>query len=497
MAFIGAYALSIHTTFLQAIPDPIFQVDSGSYLDPVLCRLYAGTFALTPARSAGYPLFLLLLLSLTKSLYAVLWVQHFLLLSTGLLAAFLYYRVFYPSIITATLVFFFVSISPTALISAHSIMTETVYTWMACWGTLLLFLCLEKYRIGLWILLGVTVSLAIWIRPVGWSLAVACLTGLAFHRPRLAAVRGFLSFALSTAILTGAISFYNLSHHGFFGLAQFTGLPLIGPTAHLLDVDRIPDPQLRQILTPFYRDQTMKLNDWDWVRYAPDGPVQAIARADTYRQRLDWTLADLARLAIRQHPVRFLREQAVLFSDFILHRSAIPSIYLLQDYTMFVYRGLGLVDPYLRAYPLARRLIRHDVRESIPYVTFARQLLHAKNQAEAERCLAHMQAVDIYHYSNVLALLRPLRALFDNWRWLCVCALVSILLLGLRSGRRSPPVILLVIITLNIVLANVADPDGRYALPIEPLYIVLFAAGMEFLVRNVTERMSPSERISR
>ncbi len=482
-----SYVLGLHFVFLRAIPDPLFHPDSAAYLKPSLEFLTTGRFTVTIERSCGYPYFLLGLLKASPSLSVVLWSQHLLLLITAGLSGFFFYRFFYPSSIWAVMIFCWTAISPLSMWASHSILTETVYSFFCVLGVGMLFWARQQSRWGPWVLLGLVVPFALWIRPSGWALFVGCVVGLLWPQT-LNQRRAFLGFGVAFIMGFSAFCCESFLQRGYWGLARFTGMTLFGATAQFLDLEKVSPESTRRALEPFYHDKTLrqKLPNKDWVRYGDDGPVRALVRSGVRHEALDRTLVGLSRQAFSQRPISFLAGEAKDMVSFFWQGFAIPEIYLTRQYTFFVYRGLDLFWRFTESIPSVRPFLIHTPTKTAPYQEALNRWMHAADQEEAAAAVAEMNAKDFFRYERVLILWKPLKVFFVLWGSIPLFTLLATMLSWHDKRVRGMLIILWVVILGHIALSVLSAPDPRYGVALEPLFFMGLAAGG----KGVSERFA-------
>jgi hypothetical protein len=146
----------------------------------------------------------------------------------------------------------------------------------------------------------------------------------------------------------------------------------------------------------------------------------------------------------------------------------------------YVYRGLSIFSKFSGPYPGIWQWIPVTREQLSPYMVLTSQLAHTKNNKEEQLLLDQIEAADIFHYQDVLMFLAPFLVLFRHWQWLPILALGSAGFLLWTDPKHRRLVSILVFLTfVHVILSNLAAPDPRYALPLEPLFIVLLVAGID------------------
>ncbi len=480
-ALLVSWAVATHITFIVAVPDPIFQPDSGSYLDPALHILFGSSFALSVERTVGYPLFLSLLLKLVPHLWIVLIAQHSLALLSGFLSAFIYYRFIKNSLLSAAFVFFLSAALPVSVIFAHSILSETLYTFSLIFFVWLFLKAIENPSPLPSFLSGVCAACAALVRPVGRSLIAAGMLGLiVLSRARRGAGQRWLFAALGAASVLLAVSEFNWKTHGFFGIDQMSGPALFCSTARYLDLAQISDEKVRAILKICHDRHSGKMADGEWLYGSKDGPIQQL-RGIYPEMSLYRLLNQLAWTAIQAHPFLFIADRFSLMVKFFWAYSAIPDIYLNREFTFFIYRGLLLFEKATAKTPSASTLTRYGPRETAAYFARIRPLL----THQVENPVGYLQSIDsqdVYRFSDVLLWWWPMQKGFWIVRWLPFLALFSGCGLCFLAETRTPAIFLLLVIGAHSFVSSLASfQDPRFADPIMPLYSILAVGGIQRL----------------
>ena len=183
------------TTVIPWLAGPLaafYEQDSGGYLHPALSALAGGNFELSGSRSFLYPGFLLVVLSLFKSIPALISVQAVMCLITAVSLAALPWmatigikltpsiRILRSYLSAASLILFF-HYGPIAY-STQALMPEMLYTMLSVL-VLLLSILLLRMTVPIWILIGCGIGLYLtaatfYVRP-SWGVAMVA-SGLLF-----------------------------------------------------------------------------------------------------------------------------------------------------------------------------------------------------------------------------------------------------------------------------------------------------------------------------
>lgn len=434
-AAVLVYVLWQRLQFFLVFPNPFFQPDSGSYLAPALQKLFATGFTVSDFRSLGYPLFLTVILFFTRSLAGILLVQHLISLLTAAGTAYICWKYFEATDQAAWLIFLLTALLPRHVVYSHTVMSEILYSGLLVLNVACVLQILRNNQLSYWVTLGVGLFLAMWVRQSGKSLVVATIIVLAVHqfksqqnwKPMIVGCSIFVA-------LWGAACALNLTTRGFWGLERYTGIPLYGTVAR-------------------YDHPEKEFADPNWVRFDPNGPVSSM-RKTIGEENLDSQLTQMSVDIIRRHPGIFFLDQAKAFFDFIFNRSGRPE--RLTDKQLSMQTGLSWYA---------------NVGKKLPP---AATLLSTRSGREQK----------LYPYEPTLStvLLWPWTGLVQ---WIAAAGFfLSCLALRQRKYRREI-LALWLIIALHILSSNLGgDKDGRHAIPLEPLYLMLMAVGVSQIIKN-------------
>lgn len=441
MAFI---AILLHFQYLRVIPFPIFQPDSPTYYLPAIDLLEKGQFTLSPERTPLYSVILYGVLGLTGDFFYVIFLQHLLSIAGAFLMGWVAFRFFNVSKSAAIFVGCFITLLPGQLTFAHHVMTEMPYTFFLSLFVFLFFQAMKNNRFLWWGLSGLTLACLMLLRPVGIGVAGSfVLTATIFFRQKNL-WRG-CAVALAVFIcITGAWSFRNWHRHGFFGLSNLGPKAFFAKTAHLLEVEKLEDSQVKSALEPIYKAYPDKIHESNWVCFDKNGPVQVLSHQGFEK------FMQLALIAIGSHPGRFMMGQLADFAEFIFKRSAGPQFIISKEFSV-----VSGVDAYWKT---TDKYIRIKPDEFEPYFNRLRQYRLYPFDREGILAIVLMPIPLLLYVIPALALLAGLLMLRD-------------------PQRRQPVFMLLMIVLTHIVLTNLgADKTPRHAIPIESLYLLLLAA---------------------
>ncbi len=455
-------ALCVRLRLFFFIPDPIFEMDSGTYFLPALDRLFNGHFSLSDTRTPGYPLFLFGCFSLFPHFLSVLVAQHLVALATAVLLGVCHYFVFERSVWKSSLLAFVCAVSSGQILFAHTVMSEILYTFFLVAAVFLFFVAEKQGRWWLWAGCATCAFLSLFVRPVGQALAAPLILFLAkdWRRNKI----GASVFAAVFVTLMVAWCGTNYFRKGFFGMSRLGGIAVFGTSAHLLDVDRVKDERVRSLLKPVYEKMPSSgRQDPNWVRFDKAGPVGALRNGGFTDEELDRTCKKLTMLAISHHPLVFLKDQASEFVRFVWQRSGAPKYIISKEFS--VIGGLTLYEKATEKDPRYARLLNFQEVNSATY-------------------FSRLQEHRLYPYE-----------IQDPWFWWLApvkfiefMVLVTGFGLGIfclfRAPKKKEVLFLMLVSAFHIVLTNLGgDSTGRHAIPVEPLCLLLSVYGAGQLFR--------------
>jgi hypothetical protein len=456
------YAAYIRFALVHVLPDPTFTPDSEDYLHPVFNFLGHGKFDLENQRTPGYPFFLFCLLRITHSFLPILVIQHGLTLATAALAAILYYRFFEKSVGCALFLFFWVSVLPQEVAYGQMILTETLYAFLVMVFLVGFLNGAINSGTAAWLFVGMVVSIAILTRPVGWTLFLTVWIALPFFQKGRPLLHSLIMFSLPFVTVMGMYLGYNQLSRNFTGFDQMGGVVLFDSTARFLDVESIPDRDLRNLLLPIWKKYRREIDNPNWVYGSVNSPVKAIQQDPRYKERAMTVMTALAIRAIKDHPFQFLNTQFRLLIYFFRY----GSVPYLQPKADAFYQGLPVYWNATIPYPAARDWLTFkpdDIR------THFDQIRHSP----------------AYPYQATTLFTKPLYFIPETMCWLPMMALMGFLILFRRRDVQPLVGFFLVVIFIHILLTNLArgiESEVRYAIPLEPMYCILILAGFRKLI---------------
>ncbi len=460
------YALFFHWRVLNVIPDPFFFPDSGAYLKPVFQSLYGLPINSQTTRLLGYPHFLTFLLNFHCGFWSVLLVQHLFVLIYSTVSGWVYYQHFDRSLPRALVVTAMIAALPKHLVYAHAILTETLYTTLQIIVlTLLLHQDRSRKETFVFALIGgFTIFFAFLTRQIGLVLlATALFSAIVSRKKSLGPFKSLAMLSVSiflvfTSLRVGAI--------GGSELPSFAANSFFATTFQFVEKQNIDDRQIRDILQPILSKEPSLLADSDWALYNPEGPIKRLQILSRSPPNLAFTLVGIALRAIATHPCRYVTHQARQFWRFIWTSSRRPPYLFSKELTLA--RGLEIYGNITADLPIARQLVSFKPENGSSY-------------------FAKMESIALYPFS-----LGKENLLF--WPWVILVGFIptvalagSVALVATEKLRKSTLIVLFLIFA-HIGFTNLFSfPDSRYAIPLEPLYVILASAFFACIGRRISE----------
>lgn len=399
---------------------------------------------------------------------AVLWIQHLLWLGAAFVTARLYQVGFRRSPGESAVVFLLTAVLPRGVVYAHSVLSETVFTFLALSGLYLFVRARASGPTNVWGWSGALAGAALLVRPTAWSWAIPMM-GLSLWR-RTTRVSRYVPFALFTtafALVVVAMSLLNVPLRGFFGLARLGGAALFGTTAQYLDPSRISDGRVRDALSPIYamEGSRERLRSPGWVRHDPAGPVETLRRLVPDAAHLDRLVGQLARQAILDRPFAFIGNQTRDIFEALFLGTRRPPGRLSKEHS--VADGLMFLEDTVIRYPVITRWL-------------------AFQPARGKDYFQRLSTRTAYPYEPGPF---PLSVLWP-YAWLVgalpTLALLSTLVILREPNLRWSVAVLWTVILLNTAMNTLGGGGGqiRYQIPLEPLFVVLTVAGFGTLIER-------------
>lgn len=457
---------AIHLAFINVVPDPFFQPDSIGYFQPALNFINNKPLDLSSRRTFGYPGFVLILLALTKKFSVIIILQHGLHILYSALTGWIGFRFiklpFWAAIFTGLMV----CLLPAHIVYAHSILSETSFTCLLILNLWLFFYSLQKNNIIISIAHASLTLLAITFRPAGLALILAFSLGYWTLSPRQNRMKRLVIYSSTCLFLLLSWSTYNLAKNGYFGLLQKNDEILFASAGYLLDVSKVENKEIRNALIPVYDTHRDKIHDVTWMMFNKEGAIQSIKNISSSDKDLRNIMNSLAFQAISRHPIRYGIRLMQQMKNYLLYGSLTPHWFILpKEY--FLYKGLK---------------IYWEQTESMPAM---RDFLVYKPQAHQSYIL-QVSRKKVFPYDKEAPLSRVLKPISSAGIWLpsATCLIAFVMLLKPKLPRRNKGItaLLLAMILGHLLIQSIGGFDRRYAIPIEPLYPLLFFMGLNNLI---------------
>ncbi|HEY4811296.1 MAG TPA: glycosyltransferase family 39 protein [Solirubrobacteraceae bacterium] len=220
--------------------------DAGLYLFAAGSDIFANT-----QHPAGYPFFLRLLHHLGDNLLFTIGVQHVLGIASGLLLYKAVRRTNAPpwlGLLPAAVVFF----GGTGLFLEHSIMSDSLFTFLQAVGVYAAIRALYDHRLRWSLLVGAAIGLSFWDRTVALSSAVLIPIVLLCAAP--GGIRRRLLSALTVTVTVVALiaSYVGSQYYftGYLGYEQQSAWNLYGRVATFVDCSTFKPPSGTRFLCP-------------------------------------------------------------------------------------------------------------------------------------------------------------------------------------------------------------------------------------------------------
>lgn len=448
--------LKVHADFFHVFPNPFFQSDSSSYLTPVLSLLFNGTFPLSPIRTPGYPLFLAGILSVFSTYSSVLVIQHILHLLTASVIGFIYFRFFNSSLKIAVIIGFISAVLARPLVYAHTFMSDNFFAFLFIIALAFFLIATQRNSLLLWILTGFSVALAFMVRPAAWALFASLALGTWVLVEKKYRMRSFGTFIGTVTLLLFSFSGINWVRTGYFGLCRLGPITLFGSTAYLLSPETIANETVREVLRKIYKKDLGRFGDQNWVMYNPEGPAEALRKLKM-SQDLDQVLSELSRQTLLEHPIRYSFDQFKMLVRFLFEGPKRPQRMIPKENTYLL--GMQRMDQFTQEFPQSLLFQARDTNSRNPQFISDNGLF----PFDKKGWLAHF-----------------LWPVVTCMTWMPISSVVLTLFCIFLPETRGRSLFFLSLICTHIILSNVgAGIDGRYGIPLEPIYILLFVAGVE------------------
>ncbi len=341
VSFAGAIVFVNRAIWMTSQMLPCLFPDSGTYLRGA------------PMRTVGYPLFLQAALMASDDFRWIVPIQLNVLLGSFVVMAWAV-----GSLLESRLVMLIVGVSLFVtiplLFNASNVISEAMFTAAICLHVAAVCRLLHTNSRLAGLVVGLTIGLAIVIRPAGYSFLV-CLPVLLFLvRDHWRPVTGLVLGGLGIVLLTATMVQYQ--RFGFVGTQAIGGLSLVGHVAPVITEDLENDyPELtRRIarrLSPYVQDlqePSPPLQHWRKTKESYNALLwdQIVPEIKAYLQEREPALAGaereirsnelamaIARSAVRSRPVWYTRHFFAhyygLWETFVLDRPAMEEYFVL------------------------------------------------------------------------------------------------------------------------------------------------------------------------
>ncbi|MCG3205103.1 MAG: hypothetical protein KCHDKBKB_01820 [Elusimicrobia bacterium] len=459
--------LCAHFNLFFIFPAPFFQPDSGGYFHPAVSLVYRFQFSLSEIRTPGYPLFLYLILTFTKSFFGVIIIQVVLLFLTGIIAGILFFFI-HRSLWIAVLIAVITPVLPRPMMYAHTIMSDNLFAFFFLLSILTFLFAVRKgWKWFAWT--GIFCFLSILVRPSGYALGSALLLSFVWTPIQRRMLSVFI-FIVTLLIPLLAWAMINYSFRGSFSLTGQSGEVLFSSSGYLLNLDaqEISD-DIRETLLPIYeKNRAVIRHDHAWTLGNQDGPVINLKKTKIYQAQGDQLFKNLAILAIRQKPILFVKGRFEDLWGYLTYASRRPTNLLPKD--IFWFRGIQIFWKETTDIPEARTMLR----------------IHPEKLG---RDLARIKTTTVYPYEYGDIISTLLWPLVLTGAWLPLAGFLSSLMLMFNSRARPIALTLIAVEFLHLLMSSMGGGvDGRYALTVEPIYLILFFAGTMKVVGLLKDR---------
>lgn len=212
--------------------------DSASYVAVAFTIMDFHT-PLFEIRTPGYPAFLSMVWSISKTLYAVSFVQSFFTLFT---AAFFLWAInkYYRSLLLVFAVAISIYISSSYfLILETALLTEGLFVNFLLITTALLILAMKSNKLSYWILLSATMAITNIVRPAGLFLCGIIVLLIIYFAMRKYKLKFYISLIVPFCLLIFGLCFYNYLTLKAFTITPFGETNLSGVTITFIE----PSPE--------------------------------------------------------------------------------------------------------------------------------------------------------------------------------------------------------------------------------------------------------------
>ena len=405
----------------------------------------------------------------------ILWVQHGLVLAYSALTASIFYRYGKASLWQSFLIGFIISLIPRHVFYAHNILSEIPFTFLLV-GCLFIFLySLERKNPYFVILLGFLTLFAILFRPVALYLIMAFSMGYFISQKKHKKKNFALIYLISSLFFLFTYCGFNHLQRGFFGLTQKNDDIVFATTCELMDVEKIENKVVQDALIPVFERYPDRMDDISWVMFGGDGPLTAIRQLGLPEAEREELVKSLAWDTIKRHPFLYATRFIKRVGRYLYHGSARP-FWLDNPGEYFVFEGLRLFWEATKEIPEARHYLVYQEKNHKEY------FLERTNLTSYP--FAGNPFVDFLLYPVARA--GSFYPLVSFLLWIFSWIVVR------KGGLQNMGSVIILIILGHLLLSSFGGFEGRYALPLEPLYILLLFFEANHLVPWVIGKIKTS-----
>ena len=345
-----------------AVPWPFVSPDTGTYLGGVYGILTgeATTFQISEIRTPTFPLMVLVLLGITRSMLGFVVALHLISVVTWIWAGRAVGRLLGSWL--GVMVFAGLALNQQMLVYEHMLGSEAAFSLFLTVTCVLLLRGLLEPPMGWKLAAGIGLALALTLlaRPSG--IVVAPVVGLVMLLR--AERRTWLAFGLALGIPLLAWCTQNARQHGFFGLTRHTPAVLYGILAHETVFESDLHPQIKAEMRPWIEEHNAKNPsynpDINYLLYV--GPLANSPTLDAlpHDEQLQ-VIQAIAMEALWTHPDRFIERACYQHYLYVAWSIARPPPF--WDYLAEWRDNFWTGDP--RSFAWARTDLRgHDFAEA-------------------------------------------------------------------------------------------------------------------------------------
>ena len=209
----------------------ILSNDSASYIAAALSILNS-VMPLFDIRTPGYPLFLTMIWSFSKSIFAVSVMQSAFSLFTGVIIVFLFDKIYKKFTVVFACFLTVYMTSSYFLLFESALLTEGIFTNMLLICTALMMISIKENKNKYWILFSISVAILILIRPAGlFFVGIMVLIILYFIINRYSLIKYVLLIIPFSVIIISLCTYNYITLNKFtitpFGEANLSGVTIL------------------------------------------------------------------------------------------------------------------------------------------------------------------------------------------------------------------------------------------------------------------------------